>query len=89
MAIYVVLSEANNTPLRDKIAAAYPNGGSYRINDQQWLLVSEQDAKDVGDGLGLSEGELGGVAIFRVGAPYWGWHEKALWEWVALKFPIA
>lgn len=85
MAVFAVLSEAPNIALGAAIAAQFGNGASYRLSDSQWLVSAEKLVKEIGDELGISKGELGKVAILRLDGPRWGWHDKALWEWLDLK----
>ena len=84
MAIFVALASQPNATLGQKVATAFP-GEHYAVNDQQWLIWADKPVVEVGADLDVSTGNQGHVAIFRIASPYWGWHDKALWEWISLK----
>ena len=86
MAIYIVLSESNNPGLGKQIAELYPDDRSFKLNEQQWLIVDDKLANTISQDLNLAEGGAGGrTVIFRIASGGVGWHRKSLWEWLALK----
>ena len=85
MAIYVVLAETSKPDLSEQILRLYPDGNSYQINDEQWLIASDKLPKDLGDEIEISQGKFGRVAILLAAGQYWGWHVKDLWDWIAVR----
>ena len=83
MSIYLVLSSADKPDLGSHIAAVFPDE-SRQISPSQWLVSANTTAQGVGKLLGVDEGKYGRVMISLVTA-YWGWHDKDLWSWIALK----
>ena len=81
--IFVLLSEKPNPQLGLQVLSVF-TGDHYPINDTQWLISGNMLSKDVLEKLGASKGEYGLVAVFKV-ENYFGWHNKNMWEWLALK----
>ena len=63
--------------------------GRYYVVDNDILLVAASGltTQEVAQGLGISD-EVGGVVqrgIVIAVLAYWGYHDKPLWEWMAVK----
>lgn len=85
MAVFVVISDAPNAALGQKIERLYPNAKSYKINDCSWLLNADKLTRAVADELELTQGSQGRAVVLRASNSGSGWQAKSLWEWLTLQ----
>lgn len=81
MPAFAVIAPAENARLASSISSNFPR--NYRIGPGQFLVndvgpTAEAVAKKIG-----AQGENGSFVVISV-AGYWGYHDKALWEWLSL-----
>ena len=84
MPLFLVMSESRNEDLGGKIRQLYGTD-CYAVGDNRhWIVSAQETTKEVADVIGLSGGRMGRGVVFQIGN-YYGWHDKALWEWMNLK----
>ena len=77
------MSEVANEKLGITIGQVYP-GSFYKITVDQWVIVADKLTKEIADSLNITGGGQGRAVVFKI-ETYFGWHDKALWEWLDLK----
>ncbi len=88
MAIFVVLAEAPNAELANKIATEFP-ADFYTITDSQWLIAADSIPHNVAEKLDVRTGKFGRVLVIQGSTSASGWHSKTVWEWLTQKATTA
>lgn len=83
MALYVLVADASvkNTQSLTRLPSLYPD---HRVlADNVWIVRSTQNTHEISDALFPREEnkEIRHHVIFRVDA-WWGWNDRAFWEWL-------
>ena len=84
MAIFAIIADGANAALDVKVESLFQPADRYRVSSNVWVVSAQKIAQVIADELGVSGGGLGRVVVFGVSS-HFGWHDKALWEWMALK----
>ena len=95
MAVLVIIAEDDAIPanIPELVKREYPD--HFQYNTRTWFVSAKGlTTKRVAASLGINadeddEGEVEGVAVFRVTASYWGNANADLWEWLKVKFESA
>ncbi len=86
MAIYVVLSDRPSPKLQANIEKEFPGDSHFLIAPNQWLISSDKVGQTISNELSLpTNGVDAKAVVFRTTGAGWGWHSKALWEWLSVK----
>ena len=80
---FIVCAKTDRSDLESRIVSLYP-GRSYVLrSNSQWVISTDATAQSLAIQLGVHEGQYGSVVVFAIGS-YWGFHDKPLWELLAL-----
>ena len=80
MAIFAIMSEAENPILTGELQRLFP-GDHLRVGPGQWLLSAPRTAKEISDSLGISDGRSGTAIVLTTGA-YFGRASADIWDWI-------
>jgi hypothetical protein len=83
MNIFIAVPTESNPALRSRIESEFPSD-SYALPNGEWLIAFGGTTKELSDRLGVSQGQCGAAVVLSV-ANYWGFADKNLWEWIAVK----
>lgn len=83
MATFLILADEPHKGLGNVIASRFPHNHRL-ISNGQWAVVADMTAQSLCEHLGASEGQYGKVLVSLL-TSYYGWHDKDLWDWLALK----
>ena len=83
MPVFLIVSEAENPVLKEKIKDSYPKD-HFVLSHNQWLLDAEETTEEVAEKLGIRQGEAGPAIVFGVESQS-GFHRKSVWEWLKLE----
>ena len=83
MIVYLVVSEADRPDLGTQIEIQFPLN-SRKVAPAQWLVAANATAQSVAETIGLGGGRYGRCMVVGING-YYGWHEKDIWDWIALK----
>lgn len=81
MALFALLSPTENQLLANSLQIAFPSD-HLKVGVGQWIVTARGTARELSDGLGISDGKVGTVMVLMVGA-YWGRASNEIWEWMA------
>jgi hypothetical protein len=85
MAVFAILpNDPNSAALAARVNATVPKGDFVRLPGGQWLIAHTGTTREVGDLLGLSEGETTDGVVCSISS-YWGRATKDVWEWLNSK----
>lgn len=70
--------------LKDKIAAAIPQGDFIALPGGHWLISHVGTSRDVSEALGINADETAVAVILAVNS-YWGRATNDVWEWLGAK----
>jgi hypothetical protein len=81
MAAFAILAPPTNHMLAGIIANKFPK--HYKLDQGQWIVAEVgATAQQVAEKIGLG-GTAGTFAVFSI-AGFFGYHDKALWEWLQI-----
>jgi hypothetical protein len=83
MALFALLSPNENPALAQALELTFP-GDHLKTGIGQWMVAARGTAKELSDGLGISDGRVGTVIVITVGA-YWGRGSNDVWEWMSTR----
>lgn len=83
MSVFFVATTEEGTGIDREIEKQFPDDFR-KITNTQWLVSDQATTKEVCDKIGASSGEFGQIIVLRVDA-YYGWHNRDLWDWLAIK----
>ena len=78
---HVVFNEVIPPDVLSKANMLYGTGHIYSLTPYSFLIRGwDQDPKVISDKLSLSQHRS--IVVFRLSGFYWGYHDKALWNWL-------
>lgn len=83
MSVYLIAATQDKPELAAAIARVFPND-YMTLSGSQWAVSANVTANAIGASLDANEGRYGRFIIVPL-SNYWGWHDKELWNWIALK----
>ena len=84
-AFAVLLEEAPDESLKNKIEQAYPRPHHYKVNECSYLVRAEGITGDVASELGMNkEGGVVGI-VLKLNSARAGWYDPTIWEWFQLE----
>ncbi len=83
MPVFLIVSDAENPVLEEKIKNSYPKD-HFLLSHNHWLVDAEETTEEVADKLGIRGGGAGRAIVFGVGS-HSGFHRKSVWEWLKLE----
>ena len=84
MALFVVLTDSENSALQSEIAKKFPNDHKH-LASNHWVVSSDKTARELSDHLGISDGKKGSAIVFGLSS-YYGRYSNDLWEWIKTKW---
>ena len=84
MQVFVIFNVSRPVEVGGAIIARFPTD-HLQLEGGVWLVAGESlTTKDVGDAIGISEGDNGNAVIAAMEA-YWGRAPSHIWEWIKQK----
>ena len=83
MQAYFIATDTDRQDLAAAIATRFGEN-SRKVAPGQWLVSANLTPKELSDALDASNGKFGKFIVVLI-ASYFGWHDKDMWDWLALK----
>ena len=83
MNIFAIIPTSENSNLPEQIKRVFASN-HYELPHGEWLVAFGGTTREASDLLGISDGQYGSAVIFLV-MNYWGFADKNIWEWIAVK----
>ena len=84
MALFVILTDAENSVLQSEIARAYPSDHQH-LASNHWLVATDKTARELSTELGITDGKSGSAIVLGLSS-YYGRYSNDLWDWIRVKW---